>query len=71
MLVNKVAEPRNIKTFRELVDGFDTDKLHLPALVGKTDDGYWTVTYGELQDHVRYIGNALLKMGVKKATRSA
>jgi len=69
MLVNKVAEPRNVKTFREMVEGFDTDKLHLPALVGKTDEGYWTVTYGELQDYVRYIGNALLKMGVKKGDK--
>ncbi|OHD58750.1 MAG: hypothetical protein A2014_09540 [Spirochaetes bacterium GWF1_49_6] len=69
MLINKIAEARNVKSFRELIDGFDGDKLHLPALIGKIDDGYWTITYGQFQDYVKSIGNALLKMGVKKGDK--
>jgi long-chain acyl-CoA synthetase len=71
MLINKVAEARNVVSFRELIDGFDADKLHLPALVGKIEEGYWTVSYGEFQDYVKSIGNALLKMGVKKGDKIA
>lgn len=69
MLVNRVSPPRNLSTIRQMVDGFPPAWHGLPALKMKRGDAYWTVTYGELREHVASLGNALLAMGVGPGTR--
>lgn len=53
-------------SIREVVDTFRKDRLDLVALQMKKGEGYFRITYRELQDMIRGIGNALLKMGIKK-----
>ncbi|MFH2009034.1 MAG: beta-ketoacyl synthase N-terminal-like domain-containing protein [bacterium] len=58
--------PANIK---ELVEGFAPDKLSLEAFETRIDGVWQSVTYGEVQDQVRAIGNALLELGIAKGDR--
>lgn len=69
MLVNRVAPAKNLSSVRQMVDAFPAPWLGLPALKMKRGDSYWTLTYGELQEHVRSLGNALLAMGAGPGTR--
>lgn len=57
------------QTIREVIDTFQKDRLGLTAMQMKKGEGYFRLTYGELQDAIRHAGNALLKMGVKKGDR--
>jgi malonyl CoA-acyl carrier protein transacylase len=54
------------QTLRDLVEGFDEDKLELIAVSEKQEKQLRSVTYGELQQHVKHLGTALLHMGVSK-----
>ncbi|MCP4130963.1 MAG: AMP-binding protein [bacterium] len=54
------------QTIREMVDGFDKDKLGVAAFRTKVGDSYWNISYGELQEYVKVLGNILLQMGIKK-----
>lgn len=56
-------------SIREIIDTFQKDKLGLVAMQMKKGDGYYRLTYREVQSAVRNVGNALLKMGVKKGDR--
>lgn len=56
-------------SIREVIDTFRKDRLDLVAMQMKKGDGYFRVTYRDLQNTIRYIGNALLKMGIKKGDR--
>ncbi len=69
MQINRVTESRNIHSIREMVDKFRPDHLHFPALNMKRAEGYWTLSYGELQEHVRSLGAALLAKGFRKGDR--
>ncbi|MGA2480618.1 MAG: AMP-binding protein [Spirochaetia bacterium] len=69
MKVNVVSQSRNQHSIREMVDGFRADRLSNPALNMKRPDGYWTLSYGELQEHVRSLGAALLARGMRKGDR--
>ncbi|MCP4137976.1 MAG: SDR family NAD(P)-dependent oxidoreductase, partial [bacterium] len=53
-------------TIRQMVDGFDKEKLNLEAVNIRSGDSYPGITYGELQEQVKTVGNVLLQMGVKK-----
>ena len=69
MRINRVSPPVNKKTIREMIETFDPDKLDLISIIMKEADDYWKITYGELQDYIRSVGNALLKIGVKKGDK--
>jgi long-chain acyl-CoA synthetase len=69
VLENRVAPAKNLSTVRQMVDAFPAAWLGLPALKMKRGDSYWTLTYGELQEHTRSLGNALLAMGAGPGTR--
>ena len=69
MDINRVSESRNVHSIREMVEGFRTDRLAIPALNMKRAGGYWTLSYGELQEHVRILGAALLRRGMRKGDR--
>ncbi len=69
MQVNKVAESRNVHSIREMVERFAPEMLGLPALTMKKEGGYWTVSYGELQEHIRSLATALLAAGVSKGDK--
>jgi len=56
-------------TLRGMVDGFDPSKRHLVAFEQPEGDLFREVSYGEVQDRARAIGNALLDLGVKKGDR--
>ncbi|MCP4135876.1 MAG: SDR family NAD(P)-dependent oxidoreductase [bacterium] len=56
-------------TLKELVDGFDADKLNNTALIMRSIDSAVPMSYGALQETVRAVGNALLGMGIKKGDR--
>lgn len=56
MQVNRVADPRNVHSIREMVEGFREDRLSCPALKMKKGGGYWTLTYGETREYVRSVG---------------
>ena len=58
--------PGNIK---ELVEGFAEDKLSVEAFETRVDGVWQSVTFGEVQDRVRTIGNALLDLGIAKGDR--
>jgi len=69
MLVNRVSPPRNLSSIRQMVDGFPEAWKGLPALKMKRGESYWTLTYGELAEHVASLGNALLALGVGQGAR--
>jgi long-chain acyl-CoA synthetase len=69
MQINRVTESRNVHSIRELVESFRRDMMHLPALKMKRGDEYWTLSYGELQEHVRGLGAALVARGLRKGER--
>jgi len=69
MQVNKVAESRNLHSVRDMVNGFEPGMSGVPALVMKREDGYWTLSYGQLQEHVRALSTALLAAGVRKGDK--
>jgi long-chain acyl-CoA synthetase len=69
MQVNKVAESRDRHSIRQMVDGFSPSMSGVPALVMKRGDGYWTLSYGELQEHIRALSTALLAAGVRKGDK--
>ena len=69
MLVNRVSPPRNLSSIRQMVDGFPAAWKDLPALKMKRGESYWTVTYGELREHVASLGTALLAAGAGPGTR--
>ncbi|MGA2975384.1 MAG: AMP-binding protein [Spirochaetia bacterium] len=69
MQVNWVTDPRNVHSIRGMVECFRGDRLSCPALKMKKGDGYWTLTYGEMRDHVRNLGAALLSRGLRKGNR--
>jgi long-chain acyl-CoA synthetase len=69
VLENRVAPAKNLSTVRQMVDAFPAEWLGLPALKMKRGDSYWTLSYGELQEHARSLGNALLAMGAGPGMR--
>ncbi|HEY9595392.1 MAG TPA: AMP-binding protein, partial [Spirochaetia bacterium] len=69
MRVNRLVESRDRHSVREMVEGFDPAWLQWPALQMKRPDGYWRLTYRELQDHVRGLGEALLQAGVRRGDK--
>jgi long-chain acyl-CoA synthetase len=69
MRVNRLVDSRDRHSVREMVEGFDPAWLPLPALQMKRPDGYWRLTYRDLQNHVRGFGEALLARGVRKGDR--
>lgn len=69
MQVNKVAESRNVHSIREMIERFSESMLGVPALTMKRETGYWTITYGEVQEHIRALATALLASGVSKADK--
>ena len=69
MQVNKVAESRNVHSIREMIESFHDSLLGVPALTMTRGNGYWTISYGELREHVRALGTALLAAGVRKGER--
>ncbi len=70
MQVNRIVPARGLRSVRELIESFEGDKLALPALAMKLPDGsYWRLSYGELQEHVRALGEALLALGVGRGDR--
>jgi len=56
-------------TLRGLADGIDPSKRHVVAFEQSQGDTFLDVTYGEVQDRARAIGNALLDLGVRKGDR--
>jgi long-chain acyl-CoA synthetase len=69
MQVNRVSASRNVHSIREMVESFAMHGLEHPALNMKRADGYWTLSYGELQEHIHSLGAALLKRGMRKGDR--
>jgi long-chain acyl-CoA synthetase len=69
MKVNVVSQSRNQHSIREMVEGFRPDRLSDPALNMKRADGYWTLSYGQLKEHVHALGAALLARGMRKGDR--
>jgi long-chain acyl-CoA synthetase len=69
MQTNRVAPSRDVHSVREMIESFAEDKLLLPALVMKRADGYWTLGYGELREHVRSLSAGLAALGVHKGDR--
>jgi malonyl CoA-acyl carrier protein transacylase len=61
-----MAKLNQHQTLRDLVEGFDEDKLQLTAVSEKQEKQLRSVTYGELQRHVKHLGTALLHMGASK-----
>lgn len=62
---------KNTHTLRDLVMGFASDKLEQEALVVKKAGAGKTLTYGDLQSEIISLGNALLKIGIKKGDKVA
>ncbi len=69
MQINKVAESRGVHSIREMVESFSDEMLGAAALTMKRDAGYWTISYGELREHVRALATALLAGGIRKGDR--
>lgn len=69
MQINKVAESRGVHSVREMIDGFSSGMLGAPALSMKKESGYWTISYGELREHVLALATALLDQGISKGDR--
>ena len=69
MQVNRVTTSREVHSVREMVESFRQDRLGCPALKMKRGDSYWTLDYGELREHVRSLGTALLADGVRPGDR--
>jgi long-chain acyl-CoA synthetase len=69
MPVNRLTTSCNLHSIREMVEGFRDDSLRHPALTMKRGDGYWTLDYGELREHVRSLGSALLGRGIRAGDR--
>ena len=69
MQVNKVAESRNVHSIRQMVEGFSPHMLEVPALTMKKEGGYWTISYGELQEHIRALATTLLAAGIRKGDK--
>lgn len=55
-----------IKTIKQMLDNLDENKLDLIAFQIKQKDQWENLTFRELQEQVRLLGNALLDMGIKK-----
>jgi long-subunit acyl-CoA synthetase (AMP-forming)/3-oxoacyl-(acyl-carrier-protein) synthase len=56
-------------TLRGLLDGFDPSKRHLVAFEQAQGDTFADITYGDVQDRARAVGNGLLDLGVRKGDR--
>jgi acyl transferase domain-containing protein/long-subunit acyl-CoA synthetase (AMP-forming)/ubiquinone/menaquinone biosynthesis C-methylase UbiE len=56
-------------TIKQMIDSFDREKLQLTAFNIKEGNSYHSITYGDLQHHIKAVGNALLKMGIKKGDK--
>jgi long-chain acyl-CoA synthetase len=69
MQINKVTESRNVHSIREMIESFADEKLGVPALTMKRESGYWTISYGELREHIHALGTSLLASGVRKGDR--
>lgn len=69
MQINKVSESRDVHSIREMVEGFHGEMLGVPALSMKKETGYWTISYGELREHVRALATAILAQGIGKGDR--
>ncbi|HUI72078.1 MAG TPA: AMP-binding protein [Spirochaetia bacterium] len=69
MQINKVAESRGVHSIREMIEGFAEEMLGVPALTMKRERGYWTLSYGELREHIHALSTALLTRGVAKGDR--
>jgi long-chain acyl-CoA synthetase len=69
MQINRVQDSRNVHSIREMVEGFSADRLSLPALTMKKGSGYETLSYGEMREQVRSLGEALLARGISRGDR--
>ncbi len=70
MQINRIMPPRGVPTIRALIESLESSKLGLPALAMKLGDGsYWRLSYGQTQEHVRALGEALLASGVSPGDR--
>ena len=67
--INKVWPATGHVTIREMLDGIPGDILKKTALTMKTDEGYKSLTYSEMIEAARNIGNAMSVMGIKKGDR--
>ncbi len=56
-------------TIKEMVENFDREKFHLNAFNIKEENSYHSITYGDLQDNIKALGNGLRKMGIKKGDK--
>lgn len=54
------------QTIRAMLEGWDADKMDIVAFNERREDSYASVTYGQVLLRVKWIGNVLLKMGVRR-----
>ncbi|MGA2142316.1 MAG: AMP-binding protein [Brevinematales bacterium] len=66
MIFNKIRESTGRTTIRDVVDRFEDSKSGLTAVQMKVNNGYKKYTYGELREAIRFLSNAMLRMGIKK-----
>jgi long-chain acyl-CoA synthetase len=66
MEINKVVKARNLKSIREMIDQLDDDRMNKPALTMLENGKYRSLSYGEMQKKIRFLANALLKIGIRK-----
>lgn len=66
---NPELELRIPPTLRGMLDGFDPSKRDIVAFEQPEGDTFRDVTYGEVQDRARALGNALLDLGIRKGDR--
>lgn len=58
-----------VQTLREMVLGWENEKLELTAVQSREGESWRKYSYRELRDSIRNVGNALLAMGAEKGTR--
>ena len=66
MIFNKIRESTGRITIRDVIDGFEESKSGLTAVQMKVNNSYKKYTYGELRKTIRFLSNAMLRMGIKK-----
>ncbi len=68
-MINKVWPARDLHTIRDMVDNVRDDVWSRTALTMMTDNGYASLTYREMRDTVRSLGNAMLRSGIRSGDR--